>query len=93
MRDPNEPTNPAGIEAWRPSIAERPAMDDDDNEFGTPEERAAVRQACLALRTFNEALYALRRMRIECTLTQDGISTYNADFVKRQTILPPTSPE
>lgn len=58
-----------------------------DDEFGTLDERIAVRDACIALREFNARLNACRRLSIECTLTKDGIITYSADFRKFITIL------
>lgn len=59
----------------------------DDNEFGTAEERAAVRAALLALKDFNRKLIDCRSLRIECRLERDGLS-YLADFEKRTPILP-----
>ena len=58
------------------------------NDYGTPEERDAVKAACEAIRVLNRRLDVCADLGIKCRLEASGRSGYIAEFTKTTSILP-----
>lgn len=63
-----------------------------DNQFGTAEERSAVRYALIALKEFNSKLAICSSLGIACHLKPEG-KQFVADFTVTTNILPALSDE
>jgi hypothetical protein len=61
-----------------------------DNEFGTQEQRIAVREATDALAAFNRRLDLCKALGVACEIRRhtEGPWTYTAAFTKTTMILP-----
>ncbi len=68
----------------------------DDNQFGTPEERAAARQVAEACKALNQALYDANFVGVNCKVVDlterwDDHSNLQVARMERRTMILPTA--